>query len=57
MAIGAVVMLLLTCVIGYLLNLCLGARGTAAIPFYRYLSSSLSYSDYQLKPGPNPHGM
>ena len=57
MIIGVMVILLVTCALGYLLNLLQGFRGTAAIPFYRYLSASMSYSDYQLKPNPNPHGM
>ena len=37
------------CGLGYVVNLCSGLRGTAAVPLYRYLSASYSYSDYQLK--------
>ena len=48
---------LLLCFVGYCVNLTVGLRGTAAIPMYRYLSASLSYSEYQLKPAPNPHDM
>ena len=30
-----------------------GLRGTSAVPFYRYVATSLSHSEYQLKPNPN----
>jgi hypothetical protein len=33
------------------MNLRAGLRGTQAVPLYRYMSESMSYSDYQLKPG------
>ena len=49
--------LILTCVLGYLVNLCRGARGTDAIPYYNWAMSTLSISDYQLKPNPRPQGM
>lgn len=38
------------CAAGYVFNLCNGKRGMHAIPFFRYFATSLSYSDYQLKP-------
>jgi len=50
----AVAVLVLFCCISFCCNLREGHRGTQAIPLYRYLSSTMSYSDYQLKPNPNP---
>jgi len=38
-------------------ELCRGARGTDAIPYYNWAMSTLSISDYQLKPNPRPQGM
>ena len=51
---GACGCLLLTCVLGYILNLCKGKRGTSAIPFFDYMFSWFSMSDYTLKPNPKP---
>jgi len=50
----ATALVVLFCCCGYLCNLREGHRGTQAIPFYRYLSASMSYSDYQLKRSDNP---
>ena len=42
-------LLLTVCCTGYIFNLCRGARGPAAIPFFGYAVSSLALSDYQLQ--------
>ena len=47
----------LACVLGYLVNLCRGMRGTDAVPYYNFFLASLSISDYQLKPNPRPQEM
>jgi hypothetical protein len=47
----AVAVLSLFCCCAYCMNLRAGLRGTQAVPLYRYMSESMSYSDYQLKPG------
>ena len=44
-------------VLGYFVNLCRGYRGLHAVPYYTYLASSFSISDYQLKPNPRPADM
>lgn len=38
---------------GFIFNFSRGLRGVNAIPLYFYFTSSLSASDYQLKPGIN----
>jgi len=51
---GAIGLLLLTFLGGYLLNLIAGHRGVDALPFVRHIYASLSGSDYTLKPNPPP---
>ena len=46
-----------TCVLGYVVNIARGVRGTDAIPYYTYMASTMSISDYQLKPNPRPQDM
>jgi len=54
---GSCACLLISCILGYVINLCRGARGTDAIPYYNWVASTMSISDYQLKPNPRPEGM
>lgn len=50
----AVALLLFSCILIYVLNICRGQRGLNAVPFFRYFAASIAYSDYQLKPNPMP---
>jgi hypothetical protein len=51
---GFCAILLLTFILGYIVNLCRGVRGAHAIPFYTFIMSAFAISDYQLKPNPRP---
>ena len=46
--------LVATCLLGYCINVCRGLRGLDAVPYYTYLTSTMSISDYILKPNPRP---
>ena len=49
-----VILFNVTCLLGYVFNLCRGRRGLAAVPLYRLFTSQMAYSDYTLKPNPMP---